>query len=115
MDKKDVCILLGAGALATGAYSVYRQYKQEKCISKLNKKISRLGTCHNNFVKFQEVCNNKATENAEYIEERIAGMESAYLHHIMDDHKECSSNNDVDDLSADKYIKDYYDNAEEKD
>lgn len=114
MDKKDVCILLGIGALATGAYSAYRQCKQEKCLSKVNKRISRLGTCHNNFVKFQEVCNNLAAENAEDIDERIAGLESAYLHHIMD-LKECSSNNDVDDLSADKYIKDCYDDTEEKD
>lgn len=115
MDKKDVCILLGIGALATGAYSAYRQYKQEKCLSKLNKKISRLGTCHNNFVRSQEVCNIKATENAEYMDERIAGLESAYLNHIMDDHKECSSNNDIVNLSVDEYIKDYNDNAEEQD
>ncbi len=118
MNKKDVCILLGIGALATSAYSAYKQYRQEKCLSKLNKRINRLGTCHNNFVKFQEVCNNLAAENSVDIDERVANLEDEYCRRILEHGErlsECSSNDDIDDLSVDKYIKDYYDNAEEKD
>lgn len=121
MDKKDVCILLGIGALATGAYSAYKQYRQEKCISKLNKRINRLGACHNNFVKFQEVCNNLAAENAEDIDDKIMELKNeneACYNHIMELELrliEYGPNDDIDDLSADKYIKDYYDNEEAKD
>ena len=79
MDKKDVCILLGAGALIAGAYSTYNQYKQEKKLCKLNKKLTRLGSCHDNFVEVQKAINNLSSENMTDMCDRVDCLEDSSI------------------------------------
>lgn len=108
MDKKDVCILLGAGALIAGVYGTYKQYKQEKRLCKLNKKLARLGTCHNNFVRFQGVYNDITSNEVDNINDRVDYLEDENIsnyNHILevekslnDDLTKDSKNEDCDNL-----------------
>ncbi len=118
MDKKDICILLGAGALITGVYGTYKQYKQEKRLCKLNKKLARLGTCHNNFVEVQKTINDLSTENMTDMCDRVDCLEDTSIanYNQILELKEQANKGDtckcMNDSSAEKYIKDYYDDLE---
>lgn len=81
MDKKDVSIIIGIGALFTSAYSAYMLNKQRESQDRLNKKIKRLATCHNHIVELEASISD-----------------------------ECMK----DDFSAENYVKEYYDDTEER-
>ena len=118
MDKKDVCILLGAGALITGAYSTYKQYKQEQKLCKLNKKLARLGTCHNNFVEVQETINSLSSENMTDMCDRVDCLEDSSIanYNQILELKEQANKGDtckcMNDSRAEKYIKECDDDLE---
>lgn len=75
MNKKDVSIIIGVGALIASAYSVYMLKVQIESQDNLNKRIKRLATCHNNFVKFQEEVHNDVASNFENIKDRMDYIE----------------------------------------
>ena len=75
MNKKDVSIIIGIGALFTSAYSAYMLNKQRESQDRLNKKIKKLATCHNNFVELQEVYNGITSDNVENINDRMDYLE----------------------------------------
>ena len=109
MNKKDVSIIIGIGALFTSAYSAYMLNKLRESQVSLNKRIKRLGTCHNNFVKFQEEVYNDLATNFENVNDRMDYLEdesvSNYNHIIeLEIELEKSLNDDCikDEFSAEK-------------
>ena len=116
MDKKDVSIIIGIGALFTSAYSAYMLNKQRQSQYSLNKKIKRLAMCHNNFVEFQEVYNGITSDNVENINDRIDYLEDESVsnyNHIIELEESISDDCMKDDFSAENYVKEHYDDIEE--
>lgn len=117
MDKKDVSIIIGIGALFTSAYSAYMLNKQRESQDRLNKKIKRLAKCHNNFVKFQGVYNELTSDNVENINDRMDYLEDESVsnyNHIVELEASISDECMKDDFSAENYVKEYYDDTEER-
>ncbi len=117
MDKKDVSIIIGIGALFTSAYSAYMLNKQRESQDRLNKKIKRLATCHNNFVELQEVYNGITSDNVENINDRMDYLEDESVsnyNHIVELEASISDECMKDDFSAENYVKEYYDDTEER-
>ena len=117
MNKKDVSIIIGIGALFTSAYSAYMLNKQRESQDRLNKKIKRLATCHNNFVEFQEVYNGITSDNVENINDKIEYLEDESVsnyNHIVQLEESISDDCMKDDFSAENYAKEYYNDTEER-
>lgn len=117
MNKKDVSIIVGIGALFTSAYSVYILEKQRESQDKLNKRIKRLAACHNNFIKFQGAYNELASENVEEINDRMDYLEDESVsnyNHIIELERLLNDDCTKDDFSAENYVKEYYDDTEER-
>ena len=117
MDKKDVSIIIGIGALFTGAYSAYMLKKQRESQDSLNKRIKRLATCHNNFVEFQEVYNGITSDNVENINDRIDYLEDESVsnyNHIVELEESLNDDCMKDDFSTENYVKEYYNDTEER-
>lgn len=117
MNKKDVSIILGIGALFTSAYSVYILEKQRESQDKLNKRIKRLAACHNNFVKFQGAYNELTSENVEEINDRMDYLEDESVsnyNHVVELEKSINDDYVKDDFSAENYVKEYCNDTEER-
>lgn len=117
MDKKDVSIIIGIGALFASAYSGYMLNKQRESQDSLNKKIKRLAKCHNNFVKFQGAHNELTFENVEEINDRMDYLEDESVsnyNHIIELKKSLKDDCVKDDFSAENYVKEYYNDTEER-
>ena len=117
MNKKDVNIIIGIGALFTSAYSAYMLRKQRESQDSLNKRIKRLATCHNNFVKFQGVYNELTSDNVENINDRIDYLEDESVsnyNHIVELEESISDDCMKDDFNAENYVKEYCNDTEER-
>lgn len=117
MDKKDVSIIIGIGALFASAYSGYILNKQRESQDRLNKKIKRLATCHNNFVEFQEVYNGITSDNVENINDRMDYLEDESVsnyNHVVELEKSINDGYVKDDFSAENYVKEYCNDTEER-
>lgn len=117
MDKKDVSIIIGIGALFTSAYSAFMLNKHRESQDSLNKRIKRLATCHNNFVKFQGMYNELTSDNVENINDRMDYLEDeivSYHNHIVKLEASISDDCVKDDFSAENYVKEYYNDSEER-
>ena len=105
MNKKDVSIIIGIGALFTSAYSAYILKKERESQDRLNKRIKRLATCHNNFVKFQGAHNELTSDNVENINDRIDYLEDESVsnyNHIIELEESFNDNCVKDDFSSEK-------------
>ena len=105
MNKKDVSIIIGIGALFISVYSVYMLKKQRESQNSLNKKIKRLATCHNNFVEFQGVYNELTSDNIENINDRIEYFQDKSVsnyNHIVELESSLNDGCVKDDFSAEK-------------
>ena len=105
MNKKDISIIIGAGALFTSVYSVYMSEKQRESQDKLNKRIKRLAMCHNNFVKFQDAHNELTSDNVENINDRIDYLEDESVsnyNHIIELEESLNDDCAKDDFIAEK-------------
>lgn len=105
MDKKDVSIIIGIGALFTSAYSAYMLNKQRESQDRLNKKIKRLATCHNNFVEFQEEVYSDLASNFENINDRIDYLEDESVsnyNHIVELEESINDDCAKEDFSTEK-------------
>lgn len=105
MNKKDISIIIGVGALFTGAYSAYMLKKERESQDRLNKKIKRLAICHNNFVKFQGAHNELTSENVEEINDRMDYLEDESVsnyNHIIELEESFNDNCVKDDFSSEK-------------
>lgn len=105
MNKKDVSIIIGVGALLTSAYSAYMLKKQRESQDSLNKRIKRLAACHNNFVKFQGAYNELTSDNVENINDRMDYLEDESVsnyNHIIELEGLLNDNCVKDDFSSEK-------------
>lgn len=108
MNKKDISIIIGVGALFTSAYSAYMLKKERESLDRLNKRIKRLAICHNNFVKFQGAHNDITSDEVDNINDRVDYLEDENIsnyNHILeveeslnDDLTKDSKNEDCDNL-----------------
>lgn len=117
MNKKDISIIIGVGALIASAYSAYMLKNQREIQDNLNKRIKRLATCHNNFVNFQEEVYSDLASNFENINDRIDYLEDESVsnyNHIVELEASISDECMKDDFSAENYVKEYYDDTEER-
>ena len=76
MNKKDVSIIIGVGALLTSAYSAYMLKKQREGQDSLNKRIKRLARCHNNFVDFQRMQNDLTSNVIDCVDDIVDYLEA---------------------------------------
>lgn len=105
MNKKDVSIIIGIGALFTSAYSAYMLNKQRESQDRLNKKIKKLATCHNNFVELQEVYNGITSDNVENINDRMDYLEDESVsnyNHIVELEESINDDCAKEDFSTEK-------------
>lgn len=105
MNKKDVSIIIGIGALFTSAYSAYILKKERESQYRLNKRIKRLATCHNNFVKFQEEVYSDLASNLENINDRIDYLEDESVsnyNHIVEIEESLNDDCTKEDFSTEK-------------
>ena len=105
MNKKDISIIIGVGALFTSAYSAYMLKKERESQDRLNKKIKRLAICHNNFVKLQGAHNELTSENVEEINDRMDYLEDESVsnyNHIVEIESSLNDGCVKDDFSAEK-------------
>lgn len=105
MNKKDISIIIGVGALFTSAYSAYMLKKERKSQYRLNKRIKRLATCHNNFVNFQEEVYSDLASNLENINDRIDYLEDESVsnyNHIVEIEESLNDDCTKEDFSTEK-------------
>ena len=76
MNKKDISIIIGVGALFTSAYSAYMLRKERESQDRLNKKIKRLARCHNNFVDFQRMQNDLTLNIIDCVDDIVDYLEA---------------------------------------
>lgn len=105
MNKKDVSIIIGIGALFTSAYSAYMLKKERESQYRLNKRIKRLAACHDNFVKFQGAHNELTFENVEEINDRMDYLEDESVsnyNHIVEIEESLNDDCTKEDFSTEK-------------
>lgn len=105
MNKKDISIIIGVGALFTSAYSAYMLKKERESQDRLNKRIKRLATCHNNFVNFQEEVYSDLASNLENINDRIDYLEDESVsnyNHIVEIEESLNDDCTKEDFSTEK-------------